>query len=65
MLNIYPARVEKGNITSIINIYAPISGSITKVNVSKGTYVSPTTSILEIIDNDHIHLELSFLKKIL
>jgi cobalt-zinc-cadmium efflux system membrane fusion protein len=63
MLNISPSRVENGDITSIITLYAPIDGSITKVNVSKGTYVSPATSIMEIIDNAHIHLELSVFEK--
>ena len=46
-----------------MGISAPISGSITKVNVTKGSYVSPATQILEIIDNDHIHLELSVFEK--
>ncbi len=63
MLNINPKRVEEGYMTSIVNIYAPISGSITKVNVSKGSYVSPTNSILEIINNDHIHIELSIFER--
>ncbi|PQV49409.1 cobalt-zinc-cadmium efflux system membrane fusion protein [Jejuia pallidilutea] len=63
MLNINTSRVEQGHITSIVNIYAPVSGSITKVNVSKGAYVSPSTPILEIIDNSHIHLELSVFEK--
>ena len=63
MLNISPEQVEKGNISSIATIFAPISGSITKVHVSKGTFVSPATSIMEIIDNDHIHLELSVFEK--
>jgi len=63
MLNISPSEVEKGNISSIATIFAPISGSITKVNVSKGSYVSPASPILEIIDNDHIHLELSVFEK--
>jgi cobalt-zinc-cadmium efflux system membrane fusion protein len=63
MLNISPSRVENGEITSVITLYAPIDGSITKVNVSKGTYVSPATSIMEIIDNTHIHLELSVFEK--
>jgi len=63
MLNISPSSVEKGTIRTVATIYAPISGSITKVNVNKGTYVSPATSILEIIDNDHIHLELSVFEK--
>ncbi|WP_178989440.1 efflux RND transporter periplasmic adaptor subunit [Winogradskyella schleiferi] len=63
MLNISPANVESGNIRSVVTIYAPISGSITKVNVTKGTYVSPATAILEIVNNDHIHLELSVFEK--
>ncbi|WP_281542010.1 efflux RND transporter periplasmic adaptor subunit [Maribacter aestuarii] len=63
MLHISTSEVEKGNISSIATIYAPISGSVTKINVSKGTYVSPATAILEIIDNDHIHLELSVFEK--
>ena len=63
MLHISPAQVEKGNISSIAAVYAPIGGSITKMNVTKGTYVSPASPILEIIDNDHIHLELSVFEK--
>ncbi|MGJ8665887.1 MAG: efflux RND transporter periplasmic adaptor subunit [Patiriisocius sp.] len=63
MLNISPSRVEAGNISSVVTIYAPIDGSITKVNVSRGTYVSPATAILEIIDNHHLHLELSVFEK--
>lgn len=63
MLNISPADVEAGNMTSVVSVYAPISGSVTKVNVSKGSYVAPATSILEIIDNNHIHLELSVFEK--
>jgi cobalt-zinc-cadmium efflux system membrane fusion protein len=63
MLNISPTRVEEGHISSIVTIYAPITGSITKVNVTRGTYVSPATAILEIIDNEHIHIELSAFEK--
>lgn len=63
MLNISTSEVEQGNISSVATIFAPISGSITKINVSKGSYVSPATAILEIIDNDHIHLELSVFEK--
>lgn len=33
------------------------------MNVTKGSYVSPATSILEIIDNEHVHLELSVFEK--
>jgi cobalt-zinc-cadmium efflux system membrane fusion protein len=63
MLNILPSNVRAGKISSVVSIYAPISGSITKVNISKGSYLSPATEILEIIDTDHIHLELSVFEK--
>jgi len=63
MINISPTEVEAGNVTSTTTIYAPISGSVTKVNVTRGSYVAPATPILEIVDNDHIHLELSVFEK--
>lgn len=63
MMHINPISVEQGHISSTINIYAPIEGHVTKVNVSNGTYVSPADIIMEIVDTDHIHLELSIFEK--
>ncbi|MDY2586393.1 efflux RND transporter periplasmic adaptor subunit [Winogradskyella aquimaris] len=63
MMNISPSAVEQGQITSTINLYAPINGNVTKVNVSNGSYVSPNDVIMEIVDIDHIHLELSVFEK--
>lgn len=63
MINIDPVSVEQGNITSTIHIYSPIAGSITKVNVSNGSYVSPADEIMEVVNTSHIHLELSVFEK--
>lgn len=63
MLHISPENVLNGNFTSETTIYAPISGSVTKVYVNRGSYVSPASIIMEIIDNSHIHLELSVFEK--
>jgi cobalt-zinc-cadmium efflux system membrane fusion protein len=63
MLHISIANTTKGNFTAIAGIYAPIAGSISKTFVSMGSYVSPASPILEIINNDHIHLELSVFEK--
>ena len=63
MLNINPSSVEQGRISSTINLYAPMKGHVTKVNISNGTYVSPSDVIMEIVDIDHIHLELSVFEK--
>jgi cobalt-zinc-cadmium efflux system membrane fusion protein len=63
LLKISPSDVEKGIISTTSTLNAPISGSITQVNISLGMYVSPATPIIEIVDNDHIHLELSVFEK--
>ncbi|NRR90034.1 efflux RND transporter periplasmic adaptor subunit [Winogradskyella undariae] len=63
MMNISPKRVEQGQISSTINLYAPISGTVSKVNISNGTYVSPSDVILELVNTDHIHLELAVFEK--
>jgi cobalt-zinc-cadmium efflux system membrane fusion protein len=63
MININPNAVERGEITSTINLYAPINGYITKVNVSNGTFISSANELLEIVNTNHIHLELSVFEK--
>jgi cobalt-zinc-cadmium efflux system membrane fusion protein len=63
MLNINPENVENGKITSMVTIFAPISGSISAVNISTGAFVSPADPIMEIINTDHIHLELKVFEK--
>ncbi|MCL7764803.1 efflux RND transporter periplasmic adaptor subunit [Polaribacter sp. Z014] len=63
MMNINPNAVDKGQITATINLYAPIGGYITKVNVSSGSFVSSASELLEIINTDHIHLELAVFEK--
>ena len=63
MLNINPASVAAGNIVSQVNIYSPIEGFVTQVFVNTGTYVSPADKIMEIMNTDHIHLELKIFEK--
>lgn len=63
MMNMDPARVEQGQLSSSFNLYAPIDGYITKVNVSNGMFVSSVNELVEIINTDHIHLELNVFEK--
>jgi len=63
MLNINISNLEQGNMVSSIAIYSSISGSISKINVSKGTHISPADEIMEIINTDHIHIELKVFEK--
>lgn len=63
LLNFNIASVKNGNISSIATIYSPINGSITDVNISIGSFVSPSDKIMEIVNTDHIHLELKVFEK--
>lgn len=63
MLNINPEAVLAGNIVSQVSIFSPISGYVTDVFVNTGSYVSPSDKIMEIINTDHMHLELKVFEK--
>jgi cobalt-zinc-cadmium efflux system membrane fusion protein len=63
LININPDKISPENISSSINLYAPISGFITMVKAVKGQFVEPTDIIFEIINCDHLHLELKVYEK--
>jgi len=63
ILNIDPNTLTQSNIRSIVNIYAPISGYVTVVNVNIGRFVNPQDVICEIVDTDHLHAELTVFEK--
>ena len=63
MLHISPERVLQGAYTTQASIFAPITGTIAETFVSKGSYVSSADPIMEIVDIDHIHLELEVFEK--
>jgi cobalt-zinc-cadmium efflux system membrane fusion protein len=58
VLNLNLASVEEGNLTSMINLFSPINGYVTQVNVNIGKYVTPTDVLFEIVDTEHLHAEL-------
>ncbi len=58
MININPDKIKPKSISSSINLYSPIDGYITKVNAVKGKFADPTDVIFEIINTDHLHIEL-------
>ena len=58
-MGISPARVAQGEITSTISIRAPFSGYISALNVHNGAYAESAQELYEIIDPEHMHLELN------
>ncbi len=63
MANISPERVEKNGIQETIKVLAPISGNIGHTQVNLGKYVEPGTSLAEIINDEHLHIELEVFAK--
>lgn len=63
MINISPESLRKGKISSSINLYAPINGFVTKVNVNVGQFVNATDALFNIVNLEHIHAELQVYEK--
>lgn len=59
LLGLQPENISPDALRSEIGLLAPISGKVTQVNISTGSYVSRASEMLEIINPDHLHLELS------
>jgi cobalt-zinc-cadmium efflux system membrane fusion protein len=55
LINIQPNNLTTEKMTSLVQLIAPMSGYITKVNINKGKYVTPSDILLEIMDPNDIH----------
>jgi membrane fusion protein, heavy metal efflux system len=63
VLNLNISSIEQGNLKSVINLYSPINGYVTKVNVNIGKYVNATDELFVIVDTEHLHAELIVFEK--
>lgn len=62
-MGISPKRVAQGNISGTISIRAPFSGYITALNVHNGTFARSEQELYEMVDTDHMHLELNIFEQ--
>ena len=58
VLNLDPVAVENGTMRSSIDLYSPINGYVTDVNINIGKFANPTDVLFEIVDTEHLHAEL-------
>ena len=63
LININASQLNEGKISKSVNIYSPISGYVSKVNVNIGKYVMPSDVIFELINPSDIHLNLTIFEK--
>lgn len=56
-------QLEKGVLQNSIPVRSPINGFIKTISINMGQYVDPTTMLFEIVDNEHLHIDLSVFEK--
>ena len=57
-LGINVSDLTTDNIVQRIPIYAPMSGYITSIKMHNGMFVSPEMELMEVVNENHLHLEL-------
>jgi cobalt-zinc-cadmium efflux system membrane fusion protein len=63
LINVNPNTLSEKTISKSVNIYAPITGFVSKVNVNIGKYVNPADVLFELINPTDIHLNLKIFEK--
>lgn len=63
LIGINPETLSESSISRNINIYAPIDGYVTHVNVNIGKYVNPSEVLFELVNPTDIHLALTIFEK--
>lgn len=65
LLGVNPHQLSAGNLRSNIVVVSPISGVVSNVFVKIGTYVDVSTALLEVVDNNLLHLDLQVFERVL
>ena len=63
LIGLNPDKVTANTLSKSINLYSPISGFVSAVNVNIGKYVNPSEVLFELVNPDDIHLALSVFEK--
>lgn len=63
LIGLNPASLNENNMSKSINVYSPINGFVSKVNVNIGRYINPSDVMFELVNPDDIHLNLTIYEK--
>ncbi len=64
LIGINVERLEKSEkISRTITIHSPINGYVSRVNVNIGKYVNPVDVMFEIVNTEHLHVDLTVFEK--
>lgn len=63
MLGLNPDQIREGIIVDSVPLKAPIGGFVRVVEIKTGQYAEPWQTLFEIVDNEHIHIDLLVYEK--
>jgi len=63
LININPQSLSENTLSKAVNIYSPIDGFVSKVNVNIGKYVNPADILFELVNTSDIHLNIKVFEK--
>lgn len=63
LIGINPDQLTEANLSKSINIYSPIDGYVSQVNVNIGKYTQPSEVLFELINPADIHLAITVFEK--
>lgn len=58
LINVSADQIKNDHIQRRLNIYAPVSGFIIKVNVNKGKYIGDKETMFQMVTNAPLHIDL-------
>lgn len=63
LINVNPQGLSENNLSKAVNIYSPIDGFVSRVNVNIGKYVNPADILFELVNTSDIHLNIKVFEK--
>ncbi len=63
LINVNPQSLSENTLSKAVNIYSPIDGFVSKVNVNIGKYVNPADILFELVNTSDIHLNIKVFEK--
>ncbi len=63
LIGINPTGLNENTIRQTVNLYSPINGFVSAVNVNIGKYVTATDVLFELVNTNDLHLTLTIFEK--
>ncbi len=63
LIGVSPDNLNENTLSRSVNIYSPINGFVSKVNLNIGKYATPAEVLFELVNPDDIHLNLKVFEK--